>query len=85
MTAPDLLDPFHRELYKKLAEEINDRTKSLALGSAKGIMGDPVTVAEKYAAQTSYIKALYDVLEFCEQVEKERFVTRPKAAEPGED
>lgn len=84
MTAPDLMDPFHRELYKRLVEEINDATVSLAGGSAAQVLGDTITVAEKYAAQVSKITTYRKVLEICEDLEQERYGGRPKAPEPGD-
>lgn len=76
VTAPDLIDPFHRTLYAKLIEQLERRTAELATGSAATILGDTQTVAEKYAAQVGYIKALHDVLEVCEELERERYGQR---------
>jgi len=51
----------------------------LASGSARSIQGADGTVAEKYAAQVSYIQALNDVLEKCKEIELEQYGARPGA------
>lgn len=75
--APDLIDPFHKAIHAKLMEERSNRIIGLAAGSAAKITEDTQTVAEKYAAQVSYIKALEDVMEICKQLERERYGERP--------
>lgn len=77
MVAQDITDPFHRQLYMELTEEIARRTEQLASGSALLIVNDTGTIAEKYAAQVSYIKALYSVLERCKEIETERYGGKP--------
>lgn len=49
--------------------------RNLALGSATHHVGEAANTAEKYAAQTSYIQALNDILDLAEQVEKEIYST----------
>lgn len=74
--APNLIDQFHRAIYAKLSEEISRRMIQLAEGSAKTIQGSDATVAEKYAAQVSYIEALNDVLDMCQQIENDIYGTK---------
>lgn len=74
---PDLIDPFHRELYGVLSEELTNRVTQLANGSAAKLFHGATTVAENYAAQVSYIKALNDVLEKCQELERNRYGGRP--------
>lgn len=72
-TAPELIDPFHRALYGRLKQKLEACIEGLASGSAASALDDPATVAEKYAAQVAYIKALNDVLEVCEELERDRY------------
>lgn len=71
-----IIDPFHAALYKVLTEKLLSRVNELATGSARTIMGSGATVAENYAAQTSYIHALQEVMGFCEEVEQEMYGKR---------
>ena len=73
MTAPELIDPFHRRLREELVERIATRVNNLAAGSAARAVDSVTTVAEKYAAQTSYLQALNDVLELCKELDRERY------------
>ena len=75
----DIVDPFHRTLHNLIAEKLSDRMAGLATGSASAIQGSTATVAENYAAQTSYIKALNDVLGWCVELELEQYGKRPTA------
>ena len=75
--ASSLHDPFHRALHAQVAKTIDDRMVNLAQGGAASIEGSAQTVAEKYAAQVSYIKALSDVLGWCEELEREQYGLRP--------
>jgi hypothetical protein len=79
MAMPDLIDPFHRQLYGQLSEEIANRTAQLAAGSAAKIVDGATTVAENYAAQVSYLIALNRVLDLCQEIEIERYGGRPNA------
>ena len=74
---PSLHDPFHRALHAQVAKTIDDRMVNLAQGGAASIQGAAETVAEKYAAQVSYIRALQDVLGWCEELEREQYGLRP--------
>lgn len=82
MTLPNITDPFLRQLYTKLAEEIDNRITSLVSGSASvlgsGIGIDATTTAIKYHEQVSYIKALQDVIELGIEIDHERYGNRTK-------
>lgn len=69
----NLLDRFHRNLHTVLSEEIANRISKLAQGSASLVQHDTATVAEKYSAQISYIKALSDVLDKCREIEADMY------------
>lgn len=73
MSEQEIIDPFYRELYKRLNEMIQDRMYSLATGSAFCIPEDAKTVAEKYAEQTATITAYVQVLDLCKDIEKDRY------------
>lgn len=79
----DLIDPFHRNLYKVLSEDISDRVEQLVTGSAKKYSDGAESVAEKYAAQISYLQALRTVLEKCREIEVDMYGSRQ--TKPGED
>ncbi len=79
MNTPNIIDPFHRSLYNLLADKIDGRVVDLASGSAASIQGAAEMVAEKYAAQVSYIKALNDVLGWCRELELAQYGARPGA------
>ena len=81
---PSLHDPFHRALHAMVAKTIDDRMVNLARGSANSIEGAVQTVAEKYAAQVSYILALQDVLGWCEELEREQYGLRPSEEVEGQ-
>lgn len=77
-----IINPFFRDLYDQLAPEIDKRMQALAGGSAKRVEGSPETVAEAYADQCAYIRALLDVLEICAQLEHNRHGNRPEEQQP---
>ena len=83
MPTPALLDPFHRALYKVLAEKIDDCMVRLASGSATAVQGSVESTAEKYASQVSRIQTLNDVLKDCESIEAELHGTRPRSEAEG--
>lgn len=77
MVAPSISDPFFRNLYARLEEELGDRVNSLASGSAL-ILGantgiDAVSTAMKYQAAISYIQALQQVMQLGLEIDKERY------------
>jgi hypothetical protein len=67
------IDQFFRALGPRLEEDIANRMASLAGGSATQIVGSPISTAERYAAEVSYIKALNDVLRVCHEIEVEMY------------
>lgn len=77
-----IVDPFFRELFDQLAPEIDKRIVALAQGSAKRVAGAPDTVAEAYADQCAYIRALNDVLQICTELEHNRHGNRPEEQQP---
>lgn len=77
MTAPELIDPFHRALRERLEEQLSNKIEALSNGSAITGAQSASDVAERYAAQTSYIRALRDVLSVCEDLEQDRYGVRP--------
>lgn len=87
MTAPSVIDPFFRQMYSKLEEELDDRVNALARGSAL-ILGantgiDATTTAMKYQAAISYIEALQAIMELGLEMDKERY--RKPASNNGDD
>jgi hypothetical protein len=79
-----IINPFFLDLHDKIAPEIDRRMILLANGSAKRIDGSPDTVAEAYADQCAYIRALSDVLEICAGLEHNRHGNRPEEQQPQE-
>lgn len=73
-----IINPFFAELYDRLAPEIDRRIVMLAQGSAKRIEGSPGTVAEAYADQCAYIRAMNDVLQICADLEHNIHGNRPE-------
>lgn len=72
MSDSAILDPFHRELYKRIEEELQRRQVQLSTGSAFALAGDVRSTGEKYSEQVAYVNALLTVLEFCQEIEQER-------------
>ena len=77
MVAPSITDPFFRQLYNKLAEEIDDRVNALARGSAltlgekTGI--DIAATAMNYQKAIAYIEALQSIIELGIELDHERY------------
>ena len=46
---------------------------SLAGGSATQIVNSPVSTAERYAAEISYIKAMNDVIGMCDEIDAQMY------------
>lgn len=82
--ASDIIDPFYRELDKRLNALIADRVTGLAAGSANPTQGEQATVGEKYAAQISYLKAITDILDVCHEIELDRYGPRKPEEKQGE-
>ena len=79
-----IINPFFREIFDRIAPEIDKRMQALAGGSAKRIEGSPETVAEAYAAECAYIRAMLDVLEIGSQIEHNIHGNRPEEQQPQE-
>ena len=77
-----IVDAFFRDLYDVLAPELDKRMVHLATGGAQQIQGSAQTVAEAYADQCAYIRALNDVLEICTGLEHNRHGNRPEEQQP---
>lgn len=75
MPLDTIIDPFHREFYTRVAEELETRKNNLSKGSAALTQYEHpnVTVAERYAAGVSYIQALNDVLSIAAEIEQRRY------------
>jgi hypothetical protein len=74
------LDPFFRQLFKRLAEEIDKRAAILISGSAlsfsdKGTV-DATSTAMSYQKAVSYIEALQSVLELGKEIDQEKYGKR---------
>lgn len=60
-----MMDPFHRDLHKAIQEKVE---------VVEGYILDGHCHQEtEYAAKTSYLRALREVLELCEDMEKARY------------
>lgn len=73
---PSIVDPFHRQIFAALANEIDERMVNLAKGMA--------TDYPAYRHQVGFIEALNAALDKCREIELERYGTRPGAGENGE-
>lgn len=70
----DVDDPFYRALKRIIEDKMSERATALVDGAARrSHADDPVSVAEKYAEQTSYIRALKDCLEWAHAVYLDRY------------
>lgn len=80
MSAPTIVDPFFRNLYAKLIEEIDGRGNALIRGSAliqgSGMGVNTTETAMNYQKAVSYIEALQFVIELGIQLDHERYGTR---------
>ena len=78
----DITDPFFRQLYKNLAEDIDNRVNALAKGAAFiiGANGniDAMATALKYQYYVAYMEAMQSVIELGLELDHERFGTRNK-------
>lgn len=70
-----VISPFHRDLRRRLEEDLDGRIEDLAKGGAAvaGSEYDKVTVGERYAAKVAYISALRAVLRLCEEMDLESY------------
>jgi hypothetical protein len=72
---PIVHDPFHRELKKRLDGMIEKYETELSNGSATANVDEPVSTAEKYAAQVARVVTLRVILAICDEVAEE--IIRP--------
>lgn len=64
-----IIDPFHRRLYRVLAEYYDNRVRDVAAGSAFAATADETN--QKYARQIGYIECLTMVIDECRKIETE--------------
>lgn len=69
MDLPSIIDPAYKVLCNELAQDIDNRTFSLASGGARDM--------ETYREQVGYIQALNDVINKCVELERARYGKRP--------
>ena len=69
MDSRQILDPFHRALHAKLSQDLANRVTGLANGAVPNY--------EEYKSQVGYITALNDVLDLCEELERDQYGARP--------
>lgn len=82
MAAPTIIDPFFRQLYNRIVEDLDSRVNALARGSAL-VLGektglDPNTIAMKYQAVVAHIAALQEVIDLGIEIDRERYGTKTK-------
>ena len=80
-----IINPFFRDLFDRLAPEIDSRMVALADGSAHQIAGSTKTVAELYAEQVATIQAFNKVLEICTELEHNIHGNRPEEQQPSQE
>lgn len=76
MSGPVITDPFFKQLYNRLAEEVDSRINTLASGGAftHGNIGiDAIATALNYQKQVSYIEALQQVISLGIELDHERY------------
>ena len=83
MVAVSISDPLLRQLYSRLAEEIDKRGSVLIAGGALGISEkgfgvDAIATALSYQKAVSYIEALQSVIEVLVEIDHERYGKRDK-------
>lgn len=79
MSAPSITDPFFRELYNRLIEEIDSRVSTLASGGAfthGGIGIDAIATALNYQKQVAHIAALQQVIALGVELDHDRYGKR---------
>jgi hypothetical protein len=63
--ARDIIDRFHKGIYNVIAEKLEERRQGLENGTARDYA--------EYRHMTGYIRGLTDVLEWCQEVEKDQY------------
>jgi hypothetical protein len=87
MVVPSIVDPFFRQMYQKLAEEIEARSNTLVSGGAfiHGNIGvDAIATAMNYQKAVSYIEALQAVIELGIELDHERYGSKRKTEDGDE-
>jgi hypothetical protein len=69
MDLPTIIDPAYKALCNELAQDIDNRSISLATGGARDM--------ETYREQVGYIQALTNVINRCAELERVRYGKRP--------
>lgn len=60
-----MIDRFHKAVYEVVAQKITTNADGLIQGGAMNY--------EEYKRQVGYIRALYDVLEWCASIERDMY------------
>lgn len=76
----NIIDPFFRKLYGRIAEDIDNRVNALSKGAAfiTGNQGnvDALATALKYQYYTAYIEAMQEVIKLGIELDHDRYGTR---------
>jgi hypothetical protein len=70
VAGPDIIDPFYRRLYPKLEELLGNKSRALALGTARQLVGETRTTGEKYEAEVGYVQAINEIIDICDQLDR---------------
>lgn len=65
MEFQQIIDPFHRELFTILKQNLSDKVEYIASGKAKTF--------EEYKEKAGYIRAITEILDKCEEIEKQKY------------
>lgn len=76
MSGYRIQDPFFKQLYKRLDEELQNRVHVISSGGSKvsnasGMLVDVANTALKYSADVSYIQALQLVIDLGLEIDKQ--------------
>ena len=80
---PNISDPFFRQLYQRLAEEIENRTEAIINGGLICTENGTDFTGIKYREAVAYINALKQVIDLGTQLDHDRYGIRNK--NDGED
>lgn len=82
VSSQQINDRFHRALHERLSDYIASLMEGLAKGSAGQLPGEAASTAEKYAGQVARIAAMTEVLDLCEEIERDFYgPSKQEAAE----
>jgi hypothetical protein len=84
----NLTDPLFRQLYQRLAEDIDNRVNGLSQGAAL-ILGDfgnidATATALKYQYHVAYIAAMQATIDLMVEIDHDRYGKRDKNQETGD-